>query len=274
MSVPNGLPNFPEFEGLRGAAYLVALRQELFIAFVTQRPVLPAFTFCSADRSLDGPLDDCSWTNRVMLFAIDVLEFCYAEHAISHGQLLNRYTQLLAWADQWFQLKSARFEPIFVADFALASLTSAGLDLRHGLQTWPVSSSIHPSIWLLNDAVATGLQNYYLTRILLLAFDPHTPRTGPTRTAFLQKQDEEVRTHTRTMIGIAKGNPQCIPLSVWASVGIAMAGDRFETREEQGELIQFLRYAETLSIWRTKPSQVHLAEAWKWDEQTMKDFGL
>lgn len=43
--------------GLRQAAFWVGLRQEVYVAFVNQRPVLPALEHCNVDRSFDAAED-------------------------------------------------------------------------------------------------------------------------------------------------------------------------------------------------------------------------
>ncbi|KAK6193970.1 hypothetical protein LQW54_011899 [Pestalotiopsis sp. IQ-011] len=263
---PSSLFNSFAFNGLRGAAFLVALRQELFIALVSQRPVLPAFSSLRFNRSLDvdgAPTADCAWANRIMPFAVDVLDFCYGENTTNNAQSVLRFDELAAYAERWFNAKPPTFDPVFIEEPSTARQDDGQADAPKN------DRSIYPSIWLLNDAAATGLQNYYLIRILLSAFNPHMPRTGPTRTLFLKKENEEMRQHTRTLVGIARGNPMCVPLSVWAAVGIALAGDRFEDRAEQDELIRFLRDTQASSMWDTKSSRVHLAEAWGWDVDTI-----
>lgn len=263
---PSSLFNSFAFNGLRGAAFLVALRQELFIALVSQRPVLPAFSSLRFNRSLDvdgAPADDCAWANRIMPFAVDVLDFCYGENTTNNAQSVLRFDELAAYAERWFSAKPPTFNPIYIEEPSTTRQDdSQGATPKNG-------GSLYPSIWLLNDAAATGLQNYYLIRILLSAFNPHMPRTGPTRTLFLRTENAEMRQHTRMLVGIARGNPMCVPLSVWAAVGIALAGDRFEDRKEQDELIRFLSDTQASSMWDTKSSRVHLAEAWGWDVDTV-----
>lgn len=43
--------------GLRQAAFWVGLRQEVYVAFVNQRPVLPALEHCNVDRSFEAAED-------------------------------------------------------------------------------------------------------------------------------------------------------------------------------------------------------------------------
>lgn len=49
--------------GLRLAAFWVGLRQEIYVAFVNQRSIIPPLEHCNVDRSFD-PADDGTWANR------------------------------------------------------------------------------------------------------------------------------------------------------------------------------------------------------------------
>lgn len=49
--------------GLRLAAFWVGLRQEIYVAFVNQRSIIPPLEHCNVDRSFE-PADDGTWANR------------------------------------------------------------------------------------------------------------------------------------------------------------------------------------------------------------------
>lgn len=68
-----------------------------------------------------------------------------------------------------------------------------------------------PEIWLLGDAVVTGLQHYYLARILLTAHDPNLPRLGPASKVALRRIDDEIKSYVRNICGIALSNPHPPP---------------------------------------------------------------
>ncbi|KAJ4223427.1 hypothetical protein NW759_006061 [Fusarium solani] len=226
---------------LRRAALIVAFRQEVYMAFACQRPVLPAFYLPEIDRCLDNPTDDGTWTNRILLHLVDALKFCFGDEPMNPDQAMEKHNDLLKYAEEWYAKKPPSFNALFLDE---------NTDRR-----------IAPDIWILSDAAATGLLNYHLLRILLLSFDPHTPRVGPSRARFLKQQDREIKEEVKTCIGLAEGNPECAPHFVLASLGIALAGDRFEERWEKDELMEFLKRAESLHGWSTLAAQRHLAEA-------------
>ncbi|KAJ9649400.1 hypothetical protein H2199_000175 [Coniosporium tulheliwenetii] len=133
--------------GLRQAAFWVGLRQEIYMAFVNQRSILPALEHCNIDRSFDMA-NDCTWANRIVVHCADVLRYCFGdgEHSV------NTYNQLSDYCRDWMAYKPASFSPIFYREAS--------------------EGELFPEVWLLSDAVVTGLQHYHLARILLTAHNP------------------------------------------------------------------------------------------------------
>lgn len=58
----------------------------------------------------------------------------------------------------------------------------------------------------LSDATVTGMQHYYLTRILLSSHDPSIPKLGPRRVAALRAMDNDIKEHVRILCGLARSN--------------------------------------------------------------------
>ncbi|KAF7556159.1 hypothetical protein G7Z17_g1635 [Cylindrodendrum hubeiense] len=168
--------------GLRQAAFRVAFRQEVITAFVSQRPVTPAFYLKDVIRSVDVPTDDCTWCHRILLHLADALQFCFPDSSVAADESAKRYEELVAYGDQWYIKTPQSFRPIFFKEANRNSPGDTG-DER----------TLSPDIWLLSDTVATALLNYHLSRILLLAFDPRTPRLGPSRVQFMKRQNQEIK---------------------------------------------------------------------------------
>lgn len=218
---------------------------------------MPAFYLHDVDRSVEVPADDCAWTNRILLHVAEVLGFCFSESSLTADVYNQRYGELVEYGQQWNVHKPQSFSPIF---YGIVD----GDDADD-----PCPSRLSQDIWLLSDTVATGLLNYHLSRILLLAFDPRMPRLGPSRSHFLKRQNQEIKREVTTLIGMANGNAGCAPYFVLACMGIALAGDRFEERWEQEELLGFLRKTETVYAWSTSTAQQHLMEACGWVEEVL-----
>jgi len=157
--------------GLRQAAYLVALRQEIYVAFVNQRTIASVFERSTTDRSVDTA-SDWVWANRVVVHLADVIRFCFGEYNNDRG--VSTYQALVEYCHQWMLFKPISFTPLYYK----SAEPMAGK-----------SSSVFPEIWLTGDHIVTALQHYHLALILLAAHDPKIPRLGPNQRIAQQAMD-------------------------------------------------------------------------------------
>lgn len=146
--------------GLRQAAFWVALRQEIYIAFLNERTIRPVLEHSNLDRSFETT-DDCTWAHRIVVHCADVIRFCFGDRAKD----LETYRRLQRYASDWMAHKPPTFSPIFYQG--------------------PSKDKVFPEIWLLSDAAVAGLQ-HYLANILLVAHDPKIPRIGPRQKSVLR----------------------------------------------------------------------------------------
>jgi hypothetical protein len=64
--------------GLREAAFWVGLRQEIYVAFVNQRSIMPSLEHCNIDRSF-GAAPDHVWSCRMVVICADALRYCFGD---------------------------------------------------------------------------------------------------------------------------------------------------------------------------------------------------
>ncbi|TRX92108.1 hypothetical protein FHL15_006975 [Xylaria flabelliformis] len=203
-----------KFGKLGVAVFWLALRQEIFMALIHSRAVHPDLLIEDIVSPLEPPKCDCDYANRVIVQAALCLQYCFGEE-----DQRSSWAELNQSLDRWYADRPWQFYSITVEE--------------DGNQFLPEPKYI-------SDAVVTGLQHYYLARLILEAHNPTAPKLGPARKMHLTKTDQEMKHIVRKICGIAKANPHTIPGCVCASISIVIAGDRFTDRHEQEILYNIL----------------------------------
>ncbi|KAK9418070.1 hypothetical protein SUNI508_08499 [Seiridium unicorne] len=234
--------NNDEFSGLRLASFWIALRQEIFMAFIHSRPVHASLLSKNIAPVLEGSGDECSYANKVILHCAYCIQFCFG----SQEQRPSVWNELSNYLDQWNDNKPWCFE----------SMSPEEADDARFL----------PEIIYVSDEVLTGMQHYYLGRLVLEAHNPDTPRLGPARRLALDGVNEKLKKLVRIICGISESNTQHAPAYVNAAVSIVMAGDRFIERQEQEALYRILVKIEKEMAWPTGAAQIDLKNAWGWSK--------
>jgi len=237
------------YGGLRQAAFWTGIRQDIYVAFVQQRPVHPGFLEAVTDDIVFGSASEDIWANRSVLHCARVISYCFDPER-NHKDL-QRHVDFLRSADDWMAQAPQCFSPIFRAE--------------------PSADNVFPHIIYCSDAVVTGLQHHHLARILLSSHNPAIPALGSRRTSALRQMDEEIRLQVGELIGLATSNARSAPNFVTASMAIAMTGDKFPELSKRLVCLNILQVTEQSHGWSTTKAQRDLKEAWGWDVVTPLD---
>ena len=202
------------------AALIVALRQDIFIANMVQRPVEPIANHCNIDFSLQ-PASHAMWTYRIIAHAARVTNFAY-EACTKDSQ---RWDNLAQYANDWTLRRPDSFLPVYQA------MTCS-------------PHSRFPELRFASDCAVAAHQYHLLCQILLLAHNPRAPVLGPGRTDFILSRDEAIRAKVRSICGSALAHPEYEPAKLTASLVIAMCGELFNDPSETQELLALLSEAE------------------------------
>jgi hypothetical protein len=111
---------------LSAASFWAGLRQEIYIAVITQQPIKINLDHFIVDRSL-RPADDYTWSNRAVVYLADVLNFCFGENSQSRSD----WERLDDTLRNWSLTRPSSFNPFFYRE-------RAGSDAFP--QVWHVSS--------------------------------------------------------------------------------------------------------------------------------------
>ncbi|KAI8950039.1 hypothetical protein F4801DRAFT_550749 [Xylaria longipes] len=93
---------------LSAASFWVGLRQEIYIAILTQQRVKLNLDNCIVDRSLE-PTEDYTWSNRAIILLADILNACFGDCPLT----TQRWTALNDAAESWTRARPPSFNPFF-----------------------------------------------------------------------------------------------------------------------------------------------------------------
>ncbi|KAI1751344.1 hypothetical protein F4782DRAFT_192122 [Xylaria castorea] len=224
---------------LSAAAFWVGLRQEIYIAILTQQCVKLNLDDCIVDRSLE-PAEDYTWSNRAIILLADILNACFGDCPLTS----QRWTALNDAAESWTRARPPSFNPFFYREVK--------------------GSGSFPEIWHGSSCHILGIQHHLLAQLFLVQFDPSIPRVGTNRRAAMRTMTQRIEALMRKLCGLGISNQWTPPAMFTACIGIAMFGDHFSERSDQEALAEFLRKTETAHARPTAVIQQQLMKAWGW----------
>ncbi|KAI9930791.1 hypothetical protein MW887_011549 [Aspergillus wentii] len=229
---------------LRHSACLIALRQEIWSAFLFQRPVrLPVSP--SNDYTSWDPASDFVWTNRIFVWVADLLGFCFGNRTMTPEESLQRWLSLKSVEQRWKAEKPPSFRPIYYR------------------KEDPQSGRYFPGIWHMNECQVAGAQHMALGRILLAVSDPtRVSRLGIGAISRNMSLQEELRGITRELCGLGISNAKCPVAIVTAVVGISVCGEYFTDAGEQEAMVKIMEDLEFEYAWPTAATIRALRSAW------------
>lgn len=236
-------------KSLRQAAFWVALRQEIYVAFVTQRSITMAFESSAIDWSKEAT-GDHGWSCRMVALCADIIRFCFG----SDDRSTTEYDNLSNLIEEWHSGKSQSFTAVYFREND--------------------DDAVFPDIWLLGDEIILGWQHYYIGKLLLCAHNPRVPRLGPRAAFAVSQMDNEVRDYVRKLCGIAISNPDTAPNFTYASMAVAMAGDKFTERRDQEALLHVLKVCDSQYAIPTGHTHENLTAAWGWTPNDVRSSAM
>ncbi|KAI1500315.1 hypothetical protein F5X99DRAFT_241121 [Biscogniauxia marginata] len=224
---------------LSSASFWVGLRQEIYIAVITQQPVKVSLDHYVVDRTFE-PTDDYTWSNRAIILLADVLNFCFGESVLT----ISRWDALNEACEKWSLTRPMSFNPFFYKE-------------RTGTEAFP-------EIWHGSSCHVIGIQHLILAQLFLTRFDPTIPKVGTNRRSAVRRMTDRIELLVRDLCGIGICNQWTPPSMFTACMGIAMFGDQFGERADQEALADLLRKTEADHARPTAAIQQQLKKAWGW----------
>ncbi|KAB8264448.1 hypothetical protein BDV32DRAFT_135344 [Aspergillus pseudonomiae] len=222
------------------AALIVVLRQEIFVANLTQRPVGSFTDHCNIDTSL-GPTSESMWTYRIIAHAAKITDFVYGDVMF---RTKDRWNDLMQYVQGWEDSRPNSFMPIYS-------------------ETKNPPSSCFPKIWYCNDCHVAARLYLELCRILLLASDPDATALRIGRLRRMQDNDDKIRECVRVICGVALTNPEFHTTRSIAGLAIGLCGELFHDPRETKVLLDLLSAAELHLGWPCLKLKEDLRRFWR-----------
>ena len=129
-------PSVPA-SGLRQASFWIGLRQEIYMAFVNQRPVKTKLDHSFIDQSL-LPASDDEWAKRILINTAEIENYCFGEDE----QPLSTYRKLKLYDEQWLESRPLSFLPLSyrAADAACGEIFPEIWYMNHAVGQWTAAS--------------------------------------------------------------------------------------------------------------------------------------
>ncbi|KAJ5280784.1 hypothetical protein N7478_006156 [Penicillium angulare] len=224
---------------LADAAFLVTLRQEIFISNLTQQPMGSIAEHCNIDTSL-SPTSDPMWAYRAIALSAKVTDFAYGDN---ESRTQHKWQALMQYLNEWESLRPPSFEPIF-REYERSS------------------SKPFPRLQFCNDYHVAASQYSELSRILLLASDPSICKIRIRILGQGRNHDDAIRESVRLICGVALANRQYMPARSTAGLAISMCGELFHDPIETGVLLELLTDAESHLGWPSLKVKDDLKQLW------------
>ncbi|KAH7376734.1 hypothetical protein B0T11DRAFT_23722 [Plectosphaerella cucumerina] len=258
------LPN-----SLHAACFWVGLRQEIYSAVMNQQAVRMNLAHDGiVDRST-APADDFTWANRAVVHCADVLNYCFGDTAAATAgpgaaDAARRWALLSRANRDWKAALPPSYMPVFYRDRLRDDSRHTADDDGNGSPVAGIAAAF-PEVWYTKACHVIAVQHHILAELYLALFDPSHPRTGLQRRSAEAALAAQARELVRNLCGIGVCNQWCPPAMFTACMGIAAAGDRFDDRREQDELLEVLRITELEHGRPTTAVRAQLRRCWGWE---------
>ena len=235
---------------------IVALRQEIFMSNMTQRPMEPVLDRCNIDESFQ-PTSDAGWTYRIIAHTAKVTNFAYGD---ARERNLENWDALWRYLHDWDREKPESFKPAFYSTAPPSTRDCESLGVSP--QKSEDRRSVFPKILYVYDCPAGAEQYAQLSKILLLAHNPRSQHVGLGKTLSQKNREDEICNRLRIIVGIAKTNSEYLVTQMNAGMVVSLCGELFSDPTETRELLDLISRAQKHLQWPDLNVKSKLQEFW------------
>ncbi|CAN9297427.1 unnamed protein product [Alternaria alternata] len=221
------------------AAYLVALRMEIWAVLLYQRPIrLPLPSFKDCRHVHDGEIDDdYLWTRRVLVWCAHVLKLHFGSDGFDvsddgYASASELWGALKAFEFDWDTRPPSCFQPLY------------------SRQNAPQQGRYFPELWLANPCQVMALQHIEFGRMMLANHEAQLQNRRLGGDELASQASEALFLHSmRTICGLAACHSDRHEALTAAAVAISMCGKYVRDAGERSALMSILHKLRTDFAW-------------------------
>ncbi|KAH6857500.1 hypothetical protein B0T12DRAFT_482892 [Alternaria alternata] len=221
------------------AAYLVALRMEIWAVLLYQRPIrLPLPSFKDCRHVHDGEIDDdYLWTRRVLVWCAHVLKLHFGSDGFDvsddgYASASELWGALKAFEFDWDTRPPSCFQPLY------------------SRQNAPQQGRYFPELWLANPCQVMALQHIEFGRMMLANHEAQLQNRRLGGGELASQASEALFLHSmRTICGLAACHSDRHEALTAAAVAISMCGKYVRDAGERSALMSILHKLRTDFAW-------------------------
>ncbi|RAH43809.1 uncharacterized protein BO95DRAFT_199311 [Aspergillus brunneoviolaceus CBS 621.78] len=243
----NTISSFGSSGGLGEAAAWLCLREDIYIALISQKPLRTNLQ--SFHRSNVWVRDDdFAWASRMVFLLAKVLSCAFSPCGHESSLDLSGLQRLAQEVEAWNGSKPTSFDAI--------RSVPRGADLEQRF----------PEIWMLLPVHVVGAQYYHIAKIVLAVTTCPSPTLVSQNFQVSRHIEKVVRHHLFMVLGLAKSNPKAENTLFTARHSLVAWGWVIRRREDQEASEALLREMETRTGWDVTRTIQALREQWADDD--------
>jgi hypothetical protein len=212
------------------AAYLVALRMEIWAVLLYHRPMrlpIPPFKDCRRVNVSEVD-DDYLWTRRVLVWCAHVLKLRYGSDGVGvsddgYASASELWGALKAFEFDWDMRPPPCFQPIYFRE------------------SDPNQRRYLPELWLANPCHVMALQHIEFGRMMLASHEAQLQNRRLGSGELASQASKALLLHsTRTICGLAACHPHRHEALTSAAVAISMCGKYVRSTGERAAMMSIL----------------------------------
>lgn len=235
--------------GLREAASWISLRQDLYFSLTRQQPPAIDLDCYLGSKMLSSNSPEASANQSFLIFA-HVLNFAFADSECfaNRAEMKVQWRKLDEAAENWYKSRPDHAQPLW----------TFGDHENKGNK----NAFEYPQVLMCHPAHVAALQYYYLSKLVLVLYDPGLPCAGLGFKHARDGAEKKMSKYLGLVVGLAKSNPQVFNAGFSACHILVACESYISMQRERTAALSFIEEVRPRIGW--PPTKLMNRLRWRW----------